>query len=161
MAMAFDGLGAIPQARGEAGPDYILRWRLMLERGDTAGVRREMRDKDALRERLLILPGEVDIEWTFNEARVALAVGDTADAIRRLDRTLTALPTAHAYLLDRVPPAAALVRAMALRAELAARVRDRDGARHWAAAVSDLWRGADPALGPTLLRMEVLSHGSN
>ena len=161
IAIAFGELHTIPQARGASGPDYILRWRLMLQNGETAGVRREMRAMDAARERLQLLPGEVDVEWTFNEARIALAIGDSADAIRRLDRTLTALPTVHPYILDRVPPAAGLVRAMALRAELASRVRDRDTARHWATAVSALWRGADPALGPTLLLMEELSHGPN
>jgi tetratricopeptide (TPR) repeat protein len=161
LAMAFGELSTIPQARGPAGPDYVLRWRLMLERGDTAGIRREMRAKDAVRERLLLLPGEVDVEWTFNEARIALAIGDTADAIRRLDRTLTALPTIDPYVLDRVPPAAGLVRAMALRAELAARASDGETARHWATAVLALWRGADPALGPTLLRMEELTHTSH
>ena len=45
---------------------------------------------------------------------------------------------------------------MALRAELAAKVGDAKGARRWAAAVVELWSGADEFLQPLVSRMREL-----
>lgn len=161
LGIAYEVLKDVVRGSGPADGDYVLAWRLRLDAGDTAGVRAAMRAQDARRERIEILPGEVDIEATFNEARIALLLGDTAGATVHLDRSLTALPKLNPRLLDRVPSAAALVRAMALRAELAARAGDRATARHWAQTVRILWRGADPALAPALSRMQELSPGPN
>jgi hypothetical protein len=55
--------------------------------------------------------------------------------------------------------AAGLVRAMALRAELAARAGDRSTARQWAEPVTILWLDADPELRPVVDRMRALAAG--
>jgi hypothetical protein len=80
-------------------------------------------------------------------------VGDAAAAARELDASLTALPALGPYLLDYVQDAAFLVRAMALRSDLAAKAGDERTARRWAAAVAELWAGADPALQGEVARM--------
>jgi hypothetical protein len=56
--------------------------------------------------------------------------------------------------------AASLVRAMALRAELAERVGDHRTAALWAAAVVELWTGADDFFQPLVSRMRGLSRNA-
>jgi hypothetical protein len=56
-----------------------------------------------------------------------------------------------------VARAGTLVRALALRADLAARVGDRAASRVWARAVAVLWSGADPFLQPLVRRMARLA----
>jgi len=56
-----------------------------------------------------------------------------------------------------VPQAAAVTRAMALRADLAAHRGDRPLAIRWAAGVVALWGSAEPSLRPTVERMRRLA----
>jgi hypothetical protein len=93
---------------------------------------------------------------SYHEALLLLQLGDTAAATRLLDQSLEALPTLGTYLLEYVPQAGALVRAMALRAELAGRAGEGPTAARWARAVVTLWADADPALQPVLQRMRPL-----
>jgi len=55
---------------------------------------------------------------------------------------------------------AGLVRAMALRAELAAAAGDRRTARWWAQRVTILWRDADDPLRSVVERMRALAGAS-
>ena len=56
-------------------------------------------------------------------------------------------------LLDQLPQVTALVRGMALRAELADRAGDSTTAGRWANDVLTLWSDADQELQPTTTRM--------
>jgi hypothetical protein len=98
-------------------------------------------------------PGELSIYYTYQEAWLLLQVGDTAAATRELDASLNALPALGPDLLNYVQDAAFLVRAMALRSDLAAKAGDDKTAGRWGAAVAELWAGADPALQGEVARM--------
>jgi hypothetical protein len=80
----------------------------------------------------------VTIDGVLGEARLELMLGDTAAAAAQLDAALAALPTFSADLVGDVPQAAALVGAMTLRAQLAARSGDRASADRWRRAVDTL-----------------------
>jgi hypothetical protein len=101
-------------------------------------------------------PGDMALEVTLAEASLRLAAADSAGATTQLDQALEALASFGMGLLREVPPAAALGRAMALRAELAAAVGDQTSARRWARALITLWSNADPPLAPVLARMRQL-----
>jgi tRNA A-37 threonylcarbamoyl transferase component Bud32/tetratricopeptide (TPR) repeat protein len=87
--------------------------------------------------------GEVSLDHTYQEAWLRVAAGDTAGAATRLDRVLESLPAHRSSLLLRMPEAAALPRAMILRARIAAAQGDHATAARWAAAVVELWTNAD------------------
>ncbi len=124
-------------------------------RGDTAAARRGL---DTLRAfRRGNRPGDYSIEGSFLEAWLQTDLGDAAGAAAFLDLSLNALPTLRTELLDQVPQAAGLVRAMTLRADLAQRLGDQVTARHWAEAVVALWSSADPVLQSTVSRMRALA----
>jgi hypothetical protein len=86
-----------------------------------------------------------------------LAIGDTSEATRLLDLSLEALPTLGMDLIDQVPEAATFVRAMALRAELAAQANDLRTASRWSRNVVALWSAADQDLQTTVGRMRALA----
>ncbi|MGH7663265.1 MAG: protein kinase domain-containing protein [Gemmatimonadaceae bacterium] len=155
LTLAFPVLGDLPPALGGSGADHILRMQRALLDRDFAGVR-ELH-VDVQRRRDGRRAGDVSIDGTFLEASLLTAIGDTAAAIDLLDRSLEALPTLGPSLLERVEQAGCLVRAMVLRAELAAANRDTVIARRWALPVVELWSGADPALVPVVQRMRVLA----
>jgi serine/threonine-protein kinase len=122
-----------------------------LARGDRAAVRRKF---DSLRmARASSRPGDVAIDYTYLEAWLRTQIGDTAAAVRQLDRSLDALPTLSSFLLDIPSQAGGLVRAMMLRAELANAAGDAPNASRWANAVATLWENADPELQPFVTRM--------
>ena len=157
--LAFPQLGAreVHAGGGPVGGNYLLELQRSLVRDPAAvrtGMARLASSRGALRS------GDVAIENVYQEAWLLVAVGDTAAALERLDRSLTALPALGTALLDQVPQAAGLVRAMALRAELAAAAGDWTAAARWARAVSALWRDADPDLGAVVARMAALTSGN-
>ena len=63
--------------------------------------------------------------------------------------------------MTRPAEAAGLVRAMALRAELAARAGDSATARRWAEPVTIVWRDADAELQPLVQQMTSIVAGRN
>ena len=133
------------------------RWVTMaqaIRRRDAAAVRREF--DDLQRARHGIRPGENAIEGTFVEAWLLAQAGDSARATAHLDHTLGALQTVGTQLVDLPSQSAGLVRAMALRAELAAARGDQATASQWATAVVELWHDADPPLQPIVHRMRKL-----
>ena len=147
-ALAYFATGMWSVHRAQAGPMYPIEMEWALAHGDTARVRAQF---DALRQaRRDIRPGDVAIDATYEEARLLLAIGDTAAAVRLLDLSLDALPGLGSGVLDRVPEAATLVRAMQLRATVADRLHDGDSRRRWARAVATLWQHADPVLQPAV-----------
>ena len=155
VGLAFPQLGLTDVHRADAGGDYVLEWQWALAHGDTARVRTERARLAQLRSHQR--PGDVAVDGTYLEAVLLLQIGDSGAATQLLDLSLTALPTLGTYLLDQVPQAAALVRAMALRADLAGRAGDKTTAEHWARGVLDMWASADAPLAPTLASMRALA----
>ncbi|MEX2155918.1 MAG: protein kinase [Gemmatimonadales bacterium] len=154
--LAFPQLGAREAHSRPAGGNYLLGLQRLLAR-DPAAVRKELAAIDSSRG--VLRAGDVASDIVYQEAWLLVAVGDTAAAVQRLDRSLAALPGMGTALLDQVPQAAGLVRAMALRAELAAAGGDASTAAHWARAVTVLWRDADPELGAVVARMTAIAPG--
>jgi hypothetical protein len=105
-------------------------------------------------------PSDLSLDYAYQLSWIRLASGDTASAIQNLDIALGALPSLSSASLRDIATAAAAVRAMALRAELAATSRDPQTARRWASAVVALWSGADPPLQPVVGRMRIVA-GTN
>jgi tetratricopeptide (TPR) repeat protein len=152
--LAFDALGLRPAHReGPPGPHWamLLQWRLA--HGDTAGVRATLDSLSRIRGGRLAT-GESTPDGVYLEARLLLAVGDSATAARMLDAPLDSLTALHSATLRFLPLAGCLVRMMALRADLAAAQGDVRTARSWASAVVTLWSGAEPALQPVVTRMK-------
>ncbi|HTH65916.1 MAG TPA: serine/threonine-protein kinase [Gemmatimonadales bacterium] len=154
-ALAFPERGAGPVHRKNAGGLRLLELQWSLARGDTATVRAGL--VDVLQQAQQGLPGDIPIDFAYQLAALALALGDSSAAIRLVGGPLDALPTLGTSLLDFVAQSGGLVRAMALRADLAARAGDRATARRWAAAVVTLWSDADAALQPVVDRMRALA----
>ncbi len=138
-------------ARAGGNGDYLLNIQRAAANHDTTAVHEQLRAIGRLR--ALDAPGELSIYLTYQEAWLLLQVGDSAAATRELDGSLTALPSLGPYLLDFVQDPAFLVRAMALRSDLAAKAGDQRTAQHWASAVSELWSGADAPLQSEVVRM--------
>jgi len=102
-------------------------------------------------------PGDLTLDYTYQEAWLKTAMGDTAAAIRQLDLALSSLPTLNAVALKDPGVAAAVGRAIALRAELANDAHDAATTRRWASALVALWENADKPLQPTVTRMRQLA----
>jgi hypothetical protein len=142
----------LPHSGGST--NYLLELQQQVRQGRRDAVRSQLEAIAAFRQGQR--PGDVALEITLAEAALRLAVGDSAGAAAQLDQALEALPTFGVGLLREVPPAAALGRAMALRAELAAVAGDRALSGRWARHVVTLWSNADPPLEPILGRMRQL-----
>ena len=100
------------------------------------------------RGRKVVDPAELAFDAVYAEASLLVQMGDHAGAIDWLDAVLSALPSHRMLSASRVAGSGAFVRAMALRAELAARTGDVQGAMRWANIVSILWSDADKFLKP-------------
>jgi tetratricopeptide (TPR) repeat protein len=151
--LVFDALGLRPAHRVERpGPrqQMLLQWHLA--HGDTARVRATL-DSLSRAEGGRLATGESTPDGVYVDARLLLAVGDSATAARTLDAPLDSLVALHSATLQFFPLAGCLIRMMALRAELAAAQGDSRTARSWASAVLALWSGAEPALHQTVTRM--------
>lgn len=129
-------------------PDFVVEMQQMLAAGDAAGARARLA---ALSEgRGARRPGDLTLDFAFPEAELYLALGDTARALQELDRSLMALEALPTSVLDRVEETAGLLRAMHLRAELAAARGDARTAARWRGALATLWSGGDARLRRTL-----------
>ncbi len=151
LMLAYDFAGPGSVHHGPQSPDPLLRAQAELSRGDVRAARVALRQIEAQRRDMRT--ADVTMDVTFMEAALLAAAGDTATAARMLDESLSALAAQPRWLLEFVPQAGALVRAMALRAELAAARGDHATARRWAASVLVLWADAEPPLRHVLARM--------
>lgn len=101
---------------------------------------------------------QLTLDVIYPEAWLLYAAQQPKLAADRLDRTLANM---HAWppfeRAGELVEVGAWVRAMALRAELAAKLRDRAGARTWARTVIELWRNADRSLQPSVRRLRAIS----
>ncbi len=98
--------------------------------GDTAGARRIL--DAAAPARLSNAPEDRTLDYLFPEAALRAALGDVRGAVDWLDPTLTVLSKTPPQSLSEPTRAGSLVRAMALRARLAALLGDSAGAALWA-----------------------------
>ena len=155
IVLAIQCLGTGPVTRLGSTSERLTRIQQAYGAGLSAQVRAQLDTLDRLREG--IRPGDVTLDRTYQEAWLLAAIGDSAAAARRLDMTLTAPTTLGLTLVGEAVQAAALGRAMALRADLAAAAGDAATARRWAANVVALWSGASPELQPTVARMQGLA----
>jgi serine/threonine protein kinase/tetratricopeptide (TPR) repeat protein len=135
--------------------DRLLQMQQSVARGHLATARAQLDSVTGLRKNGL--PGDVTPDYTFQEAWLLTSLADTAEAVRRLDLALSALPTLGNTIFELVPQAAGLVRAMILRADLANAQGDRSSAKKWASAVLILWANADAPLQPIVHRMQLLA----
>jgi len=151
--LVFDALGLRPAHRtGPPGPHQAMALQWRLAHGDTASVRALLASLSRAGGGRLA-SGESTPDGVYIDARLLLAVGDTATAVRTLDAPLDSLVAVHTATLEYMPLAGCLVRMMALRADLAAARSEAPTVRRWASAVVVLWGAAEPALQPTVLRM--------
>jgi serine/threonine protein kinase len=138
---AYPLLGASPMLQGTPGGESRRRLLWALQQGDSRSVRAKLDSLRVMRHDLR--PGDVAISGTYLEAKMRLAVGDSAVAAELLGGSLDAVSTLGTGLLENVDQAACLVRAMVLRTELAVRFGDSVTAQRWARAVATLWSEAD------------------
>jgi tRNA A-37 threonylcarbamoyl transferase component Bud32 len=151
---------AFPTVRIDAGGpptvqhfQYQAQW--MLANGDTARARRLLDAVGGL-DRTSLVPGALLPIQVYHEAYLLLAVRDTADAQWLLDLGLDNLSAAPTFIMQEVQQSASLVRAMALRAQLAGKMEQGATARRWAAAVDTLWSRCDPELQPLVDSLRAL-----
>ena len=137
--------------------DYLVEAQLAFARGDADSVRRILN-----RVRLARIgkaPSDLALDALYPEAWLLTSIGDDSAAAAWLDPTLRALALAAPRVSTDPASPGALVRAMALRAELARRLDQPEQAKRWASAVKVLWKDADPFLQPVVLRMSRISAG--
>jgi tetratricopeptide (TPR) repeat protein len=143
MELAYPTIGSTEVHRQTARPDlYILNLQWLAANHRYASVRAELASLAKLRRGL---PGnKLAVSAVYQEANLMVQVGDTAGAIAHLDGVLNGLQTIPGVAFDYVPEAAALGRAMVLRADLAAAQHDTMAAHTWRTAANALWSDADP-----------------
>jgi hypothetical protein len=154
LADAFPQLHRVPD-RTWCPDNPVLSMQRALARGEDGAVRSAFRR--AQEQRRGQRPGDLATEHVYHEAWLVLQAGDTAAATDFVSRQLAALPAMRSsVILDEPVESGALVRLMALRADLAAAAGDHATARRWAEPVAILWRHADPELQPLVERMRTL-----
>jgi serine/threonine-protein kinase len=132
-----------------SGGTGLLKATAALARNDTSGVRAAL---SAFGEQWH--PAQrATPDVVYPSVRLWLSIGDTATAIAWLDRALSELRTYDPDVLTDGPSLAALLRATALRADLAAARRDPATARRWATVTFVVWAGVEPDLRPVFERM--------
>jgi tetratricopeptide (TPR) repeat protein len=121
-----------------------LRAQSALARGDSAAARAILEETRARRQHLR--PVDLSLDALYPEAWLWARIGDTDRAAALLDATLESLRWLEPGSLGEVAQIGALVRAMMLRADLAAESGDTLEAERWSRAVATLWADADPEL---------------
>ena len=89
-------------------------------------------------------PGEVTMDATYLEAWLHAQLGDTAQAVRLLDNSLSGISLGASSMLNSPLLTASLVRAMDLRARLEDGLGHTKEASLWRSAVADLWGKGEP-----------------
>lgn len=98
---------------------------------------------------------EADLEHAF--ILLHLQIGDTARAVRELDRILSDLSSLDSRLMRNPTQSAGLVHLFALRARLAVPAGDKRVARYWARSALALWQNADKELAPVVQELRAIS----
>jgi hypothetical protein len=132
--------------------DYLLDAEAAALHGDTATLLRLLRG--AASSRAVMAPSDLTFEGVFPEAKLLAQLGNSREALGRLDPILSDLRHFSLQVVSQPLGAGLLVRAMAFRADLAASLGDSATARHWGGVVGTLWSQADPFLEPLVRRMQ-------
>ncbi len=154
LSLAFPDVAMASVSSFSAGDMTLLGADAAWLRGDTATVLGLLGNVRAIRQ-AFPSPPELSLDALYPEAWLLLSAGDAHGAAEWLDPTLSRIRISPP-LSDPVS-AATLVRAMAFRADVAARMGDRRTAAEWGAAVAVLWSGADEFLQPLVRRMHRLA----
>jgi len=123
------------------------------ESSDLNRARRILADLRAQRTSSGVRAWDVTIDALYGEAAALAALSDARGAADWLDPVLDSLSFVSPQRFGGVARAGPLVRAMALRADLAHHLGDNTAARKWARAVIVLWSNSDEFLRPTVERM--------
>jgi len=134
---------------------YLFGAELASRRGDTAAVRRMFATLRTARRTMS--PADVALDAVYPETWVWTEIGDSSAAIAWLDPVLESFRATPPEVLVDIAAPGALMRALALRAELAVAANDHAAAARWAGAVAALWKDADAFLQPVVRRMQRLS----
>jgi eukaryotic-like serine/threonine-protein kinase len=130
--------------------DYLLQAELALLHADNSGARSWLSRVNS--SRAVTGYNDVGPDAILAEAKLSLALGDTTMAAASLDRLLDRIRFSSPDMLNHAETMGAFIRAMAMRADIGAARREREGSE-WAEAVSILWANADPGLAQIARRM--------
>ena len=133
--------------------DYLVPMLVASTRGDMEALRPMLQTLRAMRRSHP--PANVSFDALLPEAALLARHGDPALAAAWLDEAFGTVRTSTPNF-DAIR-AAALVRCLVLRAELAVQLGQPAEAKRWAGAVVALWEKADPDLQPVVARMRVLA----
>ena len=131
--------------------DYLLNAEAAFASGDTTKARTFFHELQAARR--FLPPAQITIDALYPESWLLSALGDDRGAMAWLDPVLTGIAATPPRAFADPVRAGSLVRALALRADLADRAGDRAGARRWARSVVILWSGADAFLQPVVQQL--------
>jgi hypothetical protein len=131
----------------------IAAWRA----GDSPRAIEILTELRAARRRGAVRAADITLDMLRAEAAVLASLGQKRAALDWLAPTLDSLSFTNLETLSDVAHAAGLVRAMALRADIADRLGDRITARLWAAPVATLWDEPDEFFLPLTQRMRALA----
>jgi hypothetical protein len=134
---------------------HLVDLQAALAAGDSIRARRGLSEIHNRRQGLV--PADVTIDALYPEAQLLADLHDFRGAAAWLDPTLSAQSEVTPHNMGSPARAACLVRAMALRARLAAQLGDRAHAAQWANAVLILWSDADPFLQDVVRQMRQLA----
>jgi tRNA A-37 threonylcarbamoyl transferase component Bud32/tetratricopeptide (TPR) repeat protein len=136
--------------------DPVVDVLVAFARGDTAAALATFA-MDARARQQQTDPASRTFDTIFPQAWLLAALGHGREAMDRLDPTLAVVGEIAPRGLELPVHAGSLVRAMALRAELARRTDDPATARRWARAVLALWQHGEDAVQPLVGRMAPLA----
>ena len=115
--------------------DYLIATELAHSRGDYGTARRLLVGIE--KTRVGMRAADITLDALYPEAWLLAAIGDTAAALRRIGPTLKAIGAVSTQSLSEVPNAGALLRGVALYAELLRATRD-PSAHRWRTASDSL-----------------------
>jgi hypothetical protein len=156
-SLAWQELGLVTQEERCRASNSLLGMQWALSQGDPGAVRSAYQELEAMRADMG--PGQVALQNVYHEALLLLEIGDTSSASEYLARTLAAMRALRTSVVTEAPQAASLVRAMILRAEVAAKTGDMGTAKRWAEHVVSLWRNGEPEVESVVDRMRELAGG--
>jgi hypothetical protein len=133
---------------------YLLRMQVGALDGDAGAVRAIVVPIRASRDRALG-DGDATPDAILGETRVWLALRDTAEAIRTMESAFAHARNYSPLIFFESPAATgALMRLVALRAEIAVAQRDSTSARRFAQLITIAWTRPSAELRPLLARMK-------
>jgi serine/threonine protein kinase len=138
---------------GSFGATLYAAWR---DR-DLPRAQEALRDRAENRRAGFVRASDISMDVLYQEAAVLSALGDERGALAWLAPTLDSLALAEPLAFAEVAQAGPLIRAMALRARLAAAAGDMRAARAWANTVMVLWSKPDDFLNSTVSRLRQLT----